>query len=687
MPTFPNFPAATILYVEDNQAGRTALGRFLRDQGFQVLEAGTAREGLRLAEQRPDLILLEVHPPDADGFDLCGRFRATPATASTPVLLFSGVHVKSEDRVRGLEGGADGYLIKPVEPAEILAHIKALLRVRRGEEALARLAALVESSEDAIIGESLDGIITSWNGGAERLFGYTAKEVLGQPISILAPPDRPDEMPRILDRLRRGERVEPFETVRVRKNGSRVDVSVSVSPVKDAAGRVVGAAKIARDVSQRKAAEEALRESEQRFRQVTETIHEVFWLVDARSGEVLYVSPAYEAIWGRTPQSLYDAPRSYLEAVHPDDRARVAAANDHLRMEGRSEEEYRIVRPDGSIRWIWDRGYPVRDSQGQVERFVGIAEDVTTRRAAEAERDQALRSLRLQIERIPLAHIVLDADSRISEWNPAAERIFGFRKEEVLGRAPSDLIGPADVLAQLTGPLSAHGFNANLTKDGRTIVCQWFNTPLKDADGRGAGLLCLVQDVTDRIGAEEALHREREFLHAVLESIEEGVIACDTRGAITFSNPAARDIHGTGGEPLAAEDWSERYPRYHPGGQTRMTADELPLLRALRGDPVRNLECVIEGASGQRRTVLCSGRPLLDAGDGKIGAVLALHDVTERRRLEEQYLQSQKMEAVGRLAGGVAHDFNNLLTVIQGYSEMLLGGLRPDDPAASWSGR
>jgi PAS domain S-box-containing protein len=134
------------------------------------------------------------------------------------------------------------YLTKPVESAEARAQIMALLRIRRGEEALARLAAIVESSEDAVIGKTLDGKITSWNAGAERLFGFTAKEALGQLISILAPPDRPDEMPAILERIRRGDRVESFETVRLRKDGALVEVSLSVSPVRAAAGRIVGAA-------------------------------------------------------------------------------------------------------------------------------------------------------------------------------------------------------------------------------------------------------------------------------------------------------------------------------------------------------------------------------------------------------------------------------------------------------------
>jgi PAS domain S-box-containing protein len=134
----------------------------------------------------------------------------------------------------------------------------------RAEETRSRLAAIVESSEDAIIGKSLDGTITTWNKGAEHLFGYSAAETLGQSISLLAPPDRGNELPSILERVRHGERIEHYETVRRRKDGTRIDVSLSVSPVRDGEGRVVGVAKIARDITQRRQMEEALKEANRR---------------------------------------------------------------------------------------------------------------------------------------------------------------------------------------------------------------------------------------------------------------------------------------------------------------------------------------------------------------------------------------------------------------------------------------
>ena len=144
----------------------------------------------------------------------------------------------------------------------LTARLRDVTERRRAEEGLQRLAAIVESSDDAIIGKTLDGVIVSWNRGAERLYGYTAEEVTGRPISLLAPPDRADEIDHIVERIRRGNRIAQFDTVRVRKDGSRLEVSVSVAPIKDVSGRIVGASTIARDITERKRLEAQIRQAQ-----------------------------------------------------------------------------------------------------------------------------------------------------------------------------------------------------------------------------------------------------------------------------------------------------------------------------------------------------------------------------------------------------------------------------------------
>lgn len=266
---------------------------------------------------------------------------------------------------------------------------------KKAEAAIRQLAAIVESSEDAIIGKSLDGIIQSWNRGAEKLYGYTAEQAVGKPISILAVPGAEEEMTGILKRIREGERVRPYETVRRRRDGTLVDVSVVVSPVLDPHGQVSGASAITRDITERKRAEQALRESEERFRQLAENIEEVFYIEGPEGFPIEYISPAYEKVWGRSRDSVYAAPTSWLEAVHPGDLPHVRELFEGMVRTGEPLScEFRILRPDGTERWIWDRSFAVRDDQGRVLRFVGFAADVTERKQAEAQVAGQLEELR-----------------------------------------------------------------------------------------------------------------------------------------------------------------------------------------------------------------------------------------------------------------------------------------------------
>ncbi|HEY9643143.1 MAG TPA: PAS domain S-box protein, partial [Coleofasciculaceae cyanobacterium] len=183
---------------------------------------------------------------------------------------------------------------------------------KQAELSLSRLAAIVESSGDAIVGKSLEGIITSWNAGAEKIFGYKAEEVIGSSIAILIPPDYADELPQILEQVQQGETIESYETVRLRKDGQRIDIAATISPIKDAAGRVIGASKIAHNISERKRAEQSLRESESRFQAFMNYSPIAVWITDA-NGLILQANPLYlhtrhqfkENIVGKTVSELY----------------------------------------------------------------------------------------------------------------------------------------------------------------------------------------------------------------------------------------------------------------------------------------------------------------------------------------------------------------------------------------------
>jgi PAS domain S-box-containing protein len=269
----------------------------------------------------------------------------------------------------------------------------------QAEEQRAYLAAIVESSEDAIIGRSMEGIIESWNRGAERLYGYTAEEAIGQPIAMLIPRDRLHEFVST-DRLNRGERIEELDTVRVGKDGRRIPVSVIISPMKDAAGHVVGAATIARDMSARKRAEEALRRSEAYLAEGQRLSHTGSWTWNPATRQAIYFSEEMFRIFGLDPQKGIPTTEAFWQRIHPEDLDRVrdllfTAADVNMEY----EHDHRIVLPDGTVKHIHAIGHPVHGENGELVEYVGTSMDVTEQKRAEEER-QRLR----QVE-ADLAHI------------------------------------------------------------------------------------------------------------------------------------------------------------------------------------------------------------------------------------------------------------------------------------------
>jgi PAS domain S-box-containing protein len=250
------------------------------------------------------------------------------------------------------------------------------------------------------------------NEGFTRISGYTLEELRrrgGVPFAL-----HPDDVLTALQSLERvlSGQQDQGEIRMIRKDGSLRWIRYLAQPEWDSEqGRVVRIRACAQDVSERKSALEVIEESERRFRQLADNIHEVFWLTDPLKTQVLYVSPAYEQIWGRSCQSLYENPLSFLESIHPDDRAAVAASFEKHSKGESTRGEYRLLRPDGSIRWILDRGSPIRNETGEVYRVAGIAEDITERKkveealaATDRRKDEFLATLAHEL-RNPLAPI------------------------------------------------------------------------------------------------------------------------------------------------------------------------------------------------------------------------------------------------------------------------------------------
>jgi PAS domain S-box-containing protein len=260
------------------------------------------------------------------------------------------------------------------------------------EQATQRLAAIVASSADAIVGKTLDGEITSWNAAAERIFGYPAEEMVGAPIFRLIPEDLHDAERLLLDRIRSGEWVQLSETERIRLDGQRISISLSVSPIRDASGRVIGASSIMRDVTERKQAEAALARSQERLQLALSAARMGAWHYDLSTGALSW-DENLKQLHGLEPQVSIPNRDDFLQRVHQDDRAYVQESLARaLSGSGRLECEYRIVLPTGKVRWMAELGRVVRDGPAGTPLYVtGFSMDVTDRKTMEERLRQAQR--------------------------------------------------------------------------------------------------------------------------------------------------------------------------------------------------------------------------------------------------------------------------------------------------------
>jgi PAS domain S-box-containing protein len=236
-----------------------------------------------------------------------------------------------------------------------------------------------------------DGRVVDWNSSAERIFGYSREEAIGMqpPYERLVPASGWPQGRAVIARLRAGDMTAHSINANRTKDGRTITCKWYNTPLIDGDGTFLGFVSLAQDITDRETSDAALRASEERFREIADSISEVFWLTSVDTHEIQYVSPAFETIWGRTRDQVFANPSAWIDAIHPDDRARVVEAVRHDQDSGNHDEEYRIVRPDGSVRWIRDRAFPVRDPRGQVVHVAGVAEDITARRQLEEQLRQA----------------------------------------------------------------------------------------------------------------------------------------------------------------------------------------------------------------------------------------------------------------------------------------------------------
>lgn len=371
------------------------LGVYLVDADFRLREVNpTAR---RMFGDIPSLIgrdfeeLIHILWPAAYAKEIVERFRHT-LESGEPYVVPERIENRAD---RGNEEIYEWQINRISLPdgrygvvcyfRDIATQVRTREVLRESQDRLRHMGAIVDSSNDAIISMNLEGAITSWNGTAERMFGYTAKEAVGQHIRLIIPAERLNEDVGILERIKRGDRVEHIETVRVRKNGERIDISLTISPVRDAEGRIMGASKVARDITERRRTQEALRQQERRLRLATEVAELGIWHWYPDKDEVVWENDRIYEIMGRTREEGPLNSAEFIRTVlHADDLEAHQRTLGYSLMTGeRFFFQGRIKRKDGTIGWVELNGQIEPQSKGALRRMLGTAVDVTQRKQAE----------------------------------------------------------------------------------------------------------------------------------------------------------------------------------------------------------------------------------------------------------------------------------------------------------------
>jgi PAS domain S-box-containing protein len=406
-----------ILIVDDHETVRRGVRALLSSRRDWVVcgEAGDGFEAVEKAKSlRPDVVLMDISMPRMDGVEAT-RIIRREVPESKIIIVSQNDPVVASSQAAEIDAG--GYVNKADLARDLLPALESLLAGRSGEKAKkARratdtprrgvsermqaeragdlLAAIVDSSDDAIVSKTLDGVITSWNNSAERMFGYTREEAVGQHITLIIPKDRRDEEVKIAERLRRGERVDHFETVRVRKDGTLLDLSLTISPVKDAAGRVVGASKVARDITERKQVEQALAERAR--------------LLDL-SNDAIFVRDAADRVtyWNKSASELYGYSREGAvgrvshELLRTEFPEPLESITEQLRKDNRWTGELIHRHKDGSRIVVASRWALDRDGRGHQKRVLETNNDITQQKQSEKalrESEERLRTLSDSLE-------------------------------------------------------------------------------------------------------------------------------------------------------------------------------------------------------------------------------------------------------------------------------------------------
>jgi PAS domain S-box-containing protein len=498
----------------------------------------------------------------------------------------------------------------------------------------ALLASIVDSSDDAIKAKTLDGIITSWNRGAERIYGYSAEEIIGKPISVLTPSERPDDMKGILARVAKGERVEHYETVRQRKDGRLIDISLTVSPIYDSEGVLIGVSSIARDITERKRADERLLAANRSIDARNALLASIVDCSDdaiiAKTAEGLITSwnRGADLIYGYSAGEIIGKPMSIL--IQPDRPDEMEGILARIRA-GERVEHYETVRlrKDGKAISISLTVSPIYDSEGKLIGVSSIGRDITERARADEKLRAASLYARSLIEASLDPLVTISAQGKITDVNEATIKVTGIEREKLIGTVFSDYFTEPDKAREGYQQVFSKGSVTDypLTirhKDGRITDVLYNASVYRDSQGEVIGVFAAARDVT-------AQKQASQYARSLIEASLDPLVTISPEGKITDVNAASAEVTGFSREKLIGTDFSDYFtePQKAREGYRQVFSQ----------GSVTDYPLTIRHKDGRVTDVLYNASVYKDARGNVLGVFAAARDVTAQKQAS-QYARS-----------------------------------------------
>jgi len=513
----------------------------------------------------------------------------------------------------------------------ILRDITERVRVEALRE---HMAAVVDFSDDAIISKDLQGIISAWNRGAEKVFGYTAAEAVGKHMLMLFPPERVSEEADILGRVGWGESVEHFETVRVRKDGRKIDVSVTISPIRDPTGRIVGASKIARDITGRKQVERTLRKSEENYRTLWNSMDEGFCTIEVLFNEAneaedyrfLEVNPAFEKHAG-----IVDGVGKRMREIAPQHEDSWFQIYGKIALTGEPARFENFVGELGR----WFDVYAFRVGDPDERRVAALFNDITERKRTEA-------ALREQAQIMDSAQVfVRDMQGRVVYWPKGAEKLYGFSRQEAVGIVSHDLFHtkfpePLEVVEKKLFEMGMwEGELIHTRRDGSVVVVSSTWVLHRDSQGQPIRILETNIDITARKKAEDALRESETNFAAVVNLAPQFVWICTNEGLNTYFNDRWYRYTGLTPEQSLGKGWNTPF---HPDDK-QAAWDAWNQATATGG--TYSVESRLQAADGSYRWFLMRGEPVRDNAGGIVKWFGTCTDIDDMKKARDAMRESE----------------------------------------------